>query len=295
LALAEGKIVATARLNGIDLHFEVHGEGAPLVLAHGYTASLEMWRDQVAPLSARYRLVIYDTRGHGKTTAPTSMDEYDMARHYAADLLALIDHLGIERGYAGGLSMGGMIAQELALRHPERVSALLLFDTGPGMSAMQRDPAVTQRFEQFRSMLNTVARTQGMAAVIDAMRNNGPWTMRAGDGPLPPAIQRHIDGMRSMSVDGYLGGALAMREWNGTLDRLHEIAAPTLVLVGERDNLLEPSRAIHSRIAGSRFVVLRNSGHGTNMWRPQAFTDATLDFLADVEAGRSVAGELTVE
>jgi proline iminopeptidase len=85
-----------------------------------------------------------------------------------------------------------------------------------------------------------------------------------------------------------------MQEWAGSLDRLHEIAAPTLVLVGENDNLLAASREIHKRIAGSRFVLLRNSGHGTNIWRPDAFAAETLDFLAACDAGEPVAGEYVV-
>ena len=283
-----------ARLNGIDINYEVHGDGTPLVLAHGYTASLEMWRDQVEAFSSKYTLVIYDTRGHGKTTAPESMDAYDLARDYAGDQLALMDHLGVAQAYVGGLSMGGMIAQEFALQHPDSIKALLLFDTGPGMGGMQRDPAVAQRFAQFREMLSSMAKTKGMSGVIDSMRQ-GPWAMNRGDGPLPPAIQRHIDGMRTMSVDGYLGGAHAMQSWRGTIDRLHSVTAPTLVLVGENDNLLGPSREIHRQIAGSRFVLMKKSAHGTNMWRPQAFIDATLDFLADVDAGRPVAGEITID
>jgi len=286
--------MTVARLNGIDINYEVHGDGTPLVLAHGYTASLEMWRDQVDALSAKYRLVIYDTRGHGKTTAPASMDDYDLALDYAGDQLALMDHLGIAQAYVGGLSMGGMIAQEFALQHPDRIKALLLFDTGPGMGGLQRDPAVAQRFAQFREMLSSMAKTKGMSAVIDSMRQ-GPWAMNRGDGPLPPAIQRHIDGMRAMSVNGYLGGAQAMQTWRGAFDRLHTIAAPTLVLVSENDNLLGPSREIHRQIARSRFVLMKKSGHGTNMWRPQPFIDATLDFLAAVDAGRPVAGEITID
>jgi 3-oxoadipate enol-lactonase len=283
-----------ARLNGIDINYEEHGAGTPLVLAHGYTASLEMWREQIDALAAKYRLVIYDTRGHGKTSAPASIDNYDMARDYVADQLALMDHLGIERSYVGGLSMGGMIAQEFALQHPDRIDALLLFDTGPGMGMMRRDPAMAQRFEQFRGMMENLARTQGMSAIIDAMRNS-PMAMNRGSGPVPDAVRRHIEGMRSMSVDGYLGGAHAMQTWRGTLDRLHTITAPTLVLVGEDDNLLGPSREIHRQIAGSRLVVLKHCTHGSNMWRPQPFIDATLAFLADVEAGKPVAGEITVD
>lgn len=284
-----------ARLNGIDINYEVHGEGTPLVLTHGYTASLEMWREQVQGLSAMHRLVIYDSRGHGRTTAPADMEQYSLARDYLADKLALMDHLGIGEAYVGGLSMGGMIAQEFALQYPARVKALLLFDTGPGMGAM-RDPAARAQFDQMRNMMTQIAKTKGMGAIVDMMRNS-PMAMRmgvAGAGAIPEAVRRHVDGMRQMSVDGYLGGAKAMQDWPGTLDRLQEITAPTLVLVGENDNLVEPSREIHRRIAGSRFVLIGNSGHGTNMWQPRAFLDETLSFLADAAAGRSVAGERTV-
>ncbi|HYM14489.1 MAG TPA: alpha/beta fold hydrolase, partial [Dehalococcoidia bacterium] len=255
-----------ARLNNIEINYEMHGDGPPLVLAHGYTATLDMWREQVPALSAKYRLVIYDTRGHGATTAPADMDAYDMVRGYVADQAALIDHLGIDRAYVGGLSMGGMIAQEFALRHPERVRALLLFDTGPGMGAM-RDPARATQFAQMREMMQALARTKGMAAIVDAMRNS-PMTFRPAAGAaIPDAARRHVENMRRMSVDGYLGGSKAMQDWAGTLGRLGSITAPTLVLAGESDSLLPASRAIHREIAGSRFVLLKGAGHGTNIWR----------------------------
>jgi pimeloyl-ACP methyl ester carboxylesterase len=284
-----------ARLNGIDINYEVRGSGTPLVLTHGYSASLEMWREQVAPLSAKYRLVIYDSRGHGKTTAPADMDQYGIARDYVGDKLALMDHLGIEQAYVGGLSMGGMIAQEFALQHPDRVKALLLFDTGPGMGALVQDASRIAQFTQMREMMQTLARTKGMAAIIDGMRNS-PMAFRPAGGasPIPDAARRHIENMKQMSVDGYLGGSKAMQDWGGSLDRLHEIAVPTLVLVGEQDNLLAASRAIHGKIAGSRFVLLRNSGHGTNIWRADAFTTETLDFLAAVDAGEPTDGEFVV-
>jgi pimeloyl-ACP methyl ester carboxylesterase len=132
-----------------------------------------------------------------------------------------------------------------------------------------------------------------MSAIIDMMRQNPFGVGRRG--PVPAAVQRHIDGMREMSVDGYLGGAQSMQGWVGTIDRLASITAPTLVLVGENDNLLQASRAIHSKIAGSRFVLLRNCMHGSNLWRPEAFLAAVMSFLADVDAGHAVAGEVTIE
>jgi pimeloyl-ACP methyl ester carboxylesterase len=241
-----------------------------------------------------YRLVIYDSRGHGATTAPAEMDRYEIARDYVADQVALMDHLGIERAYVGGLSMGGMIAQEFALQHPARVAALLLFDTGPGMGVMARDPALTARFDQLRTMTQALARTKGMSAIVEAMRNSPMAFRPPGGAPIPDGVRRHVENMRKMSVDGYLGGGKALHEWRGSAERLREIAAPVLVLVGSQDNLLGASRFMHEQIAGSRLVVLANSGHGTNLWRPQAFERATLDFLADVAAGRTVAGELFI-
>jgi 3-oxoadipate enol-lactonase len=283
--------MTTAHLNGIDIHYETHGDGTPLVLAHGYTATLAMWRAQQAAFASRYRLVLYDTRGHGETTAPPDLDAYDLARDYVADQLALMDHLGIGRAYVGGLSMGGMIAQEFALQHPERVAALVLCDTGTGMG-LQRDPAVAARFRQMRDMIHGMARKRGMSAVLDAMRDS-PMRFRP-DGPMPPGVRTHIENMLTMSVDGYVGGWTAMQTWAGTFDRLHRITAPTLVLVGEHDQLVGPSRAIHAGVAGSRFVLMRDAAHGTCVWRPQAFADAVLGFLADVDAGRDVAGEFVV-
>jgi len=283
-----------AALNGVEINYEVHGEGTPLVLAHGYTASLTMWRLQQQQFSAMHRLVIYDMRGHGDTTAPADMDRYDIDRDYVADQLALMDHLGIERAIVGGLSMGGMIAQAFALRHPERVQALLLFDTGPGMGPAARDPGMAARFDQVRDVMQSLARTKGMSAIVDAMRERGDASRAPEGSPMAAAMRAHLENMAKMSVDGYLGGGKALHEWRGSVERLHEVAVPTLVLVGAQDPLLAASRVMHERIAGSRLVVLANAGHGTCVWRPQAFTRATLDFLADVAAGREVAGEFLV-
>lgn len=282
-----------AHLNGIDINYEEHGTpgGDALVLAHGYTASLDMWRDQMPAFGAKYRVVIYDTRGHGATTAPADMESYDLARDYVADQVALMDHLGIDRAYVGGLSMGGMIAQEFALQHPQRVKALLLFDTGPGMG-VQRDPAMRQRFEQMRGLMQTVARTKGMSAIVEMMRNSAiPGLSR---GAVPDAVRRHAENMTKMSVDGYLGGSKSMQDWAGSLDRLGSIAAPVLVLVGDKDNLLGASRVIHEKIIGSRFVLIRGVGHGSNFWNPQAFESATVQFLSDVEAGAPIASDVTL-
>ena len=284
-----------AHLNGIDINYEVHGDGTPLVLAHGYTASLDMWREQVPAFSARYRLVIYDTRGHGATTAPIEPERYDIARDYVADQLALMDHLGIDVAYVGGLSMGGMIAQEFALQHPDRVKALLLFDTGPGMTGLLRAPQsgrpaeLRAGLEQARAAIQAAARRKGMTAIVDDLRESSAAFLPSGGGLLPDAVRRHVENMRKMSVDGLIGANQAMHDWPGTYERLAAIKVPTLILVGQEDPLLVVATRMHRIIRGSRLVVLRRSGHGTNLWRPEAFARRTLQFLADVEAGRPIA------
>lgn len=284
-----------ARVDGIDINYEVHGEGYPLVLAHGYTASLRMWDDQIATFATAYRVAVYDSRGHGDTKAPKDLERYSLSRDYVGDQLALMDHLGIERAHVGGLSMGGMIAQEFALQHPDRVKGLLLLDTGPGVGSVRRDTAIAARFGQFRSMMQGLARTNGMGAIVQVMRNSPIAFRPAGDAPLPAGVRRHGEGMLKMDVDGYLGGARAIQDWAGSADRLQELRMPALVLVGEQDQLLPASRIIHGKIAGSRFALLRNCGHGSSVWRPAAAARVIMDFLADVDAGRHVAGEITVE
>lgn len=284
----------TARLNGIEINYEALGEGPAMVLAHGYTASLRMWDAQIPALSERYRVIVYDARGHGATSAPADMERYNLARDYVGDQLALMDHLGVDRAHVGGLSMGGMIAQEFALRHPQRLRSLLLFDTGPGMPAAMRDPAVRARMDQVRATVRKAAGARGMAAIVESMRESPLASMARGTASLPQAARAHMETMANMSIDGYLGGAKAMQDWPGTIDRLHRVAVPTLVLVGEHDQLLAASQAMHHVIAGSRYVLLRDCWHGSCVWRPDAFLQATMAFLDDVEAGRSVVGEMTL-
>src|SRR3990172_5677407 len=121
--------MSKAKVNGIELAYEVHGEGTPLVLAHGFTATKEMWENQIGPFSQRYRVVVYDARGHGESEAPPADDPRYSLDSFVEDQHALMEHLEIERAHIGGLSMGGMIAMRFALAHPQMTNALLLTDT----------------------------------------------------------------------------------------------------------------------------------------------------------------------
>jgi 3-oxoadipate enol-lactonase len=196
-----------------------------------------------------------------------------------------MDHLEIRQAYVGGLSMGGMIAMRFALKYPERVRALLLCDTGPGLEGPYR-----HWFNALYGSALNLVRTEGVGAWLKRM-----WPVLAQAlppaGQLPAGVRRHFEGLERMSAYGFLGGAQALRDQENVLERLSQIRVPTLIIVGDRDLLLSDSRAMQKRIAENQFVLIRNSLHGTAVWQPEAFTKAVLDFLALVDAGQPVSGE----
>jgi len=281
----------TAKVNGIELAYEVYGDGFPLVLAHGYTASKEMWEAQVGPFSQRYRVIVYDARGHGESEAPPADDPGYNLRTFVEDQRALMEHLGIGEAYVGGLSMGGMIAMRLALKHPKLTRALLLCDTGPGLGDLPSHFGMGDRWRVQRAAVEALARTQGVATMMRTLYAQRPELQRfSGTDELPVGVRAHVQRLGRMSVEGFIGGGRALAAQGSVLERLGEITAPTLILVGDQDFLRGPSEQMQRRMPGARFVLIKGSGHGTCLWQPEKFTAAVLDFLSDVEAGRPVAG-----
>jgi pimeloyl-ACP methyl ester carboxylesterase len=277
-----------ASVNGIELAYEVYGDGPPLVLAHGYIASKEMWDYQIGPFSERYRLVVYDMRGHGQSGAPPEDDPgYTMAT-LVEDQRALMDHLGIDQAYVGGLSMGGGIAMRFALSYPQRVRALLLFDTAAGPTAAGRE--IQRWWQTNHDMIASFIRSSGVADTLRNLYAQRVQAPGAAAADPPTEVREFMARMQDLSPDGFLGAGRALWEQDDVLDRMAEVSVPTLVLVGDMDFLLEPSKAMHANLPHARFTLVRGSGHGTAMWQPAKFTSAVLDFLADVEAGRPVAG-----
>ena len=270
-------------VNGIRLHYQVHGEGAPLVLAHGYGATLDMWARQTEAFSQKYQVVVYDMRGHGRTEAPRDWASYNLD-DYVEDQRQLMDHLGIDTAYVGGLSMGGAIALRFALAYPQRLKALLLCDTSARNFALQGDgsgsaPGAVRRFI-FRDVVPAgfvLVRYLPLERLLQ-LRN------------APEDAKSYARNLRQHTALGLRGAWHALMGQVNLEDRLDEIRVPTLIIVGERDPLLAPSRIMQQRIAGCRFVLIKDSGVGT-VGRPEAFNKAVLEFLEDVEAGRSVEGE----
>ena len=268
-------------VNGIRLHYRVFGTGAPLVLAHGYGATLEMWAGQIGAFSKRYQVVVYDTRGHGRTEAPREWSSYALD-DYVEDQRQLMDHLGIDTAYVGGLSMGGAIALRFALAYPERLKALLLCDTSARNWALRGDGVA-------QSGLGAAARRVVFLDVVPlsfALARYLPLERLPRYRNGPEGARSYIRHLRNQSARGLRGAWHALMGAEDLENRLGEIRVPTLIVVGDHDPLLAPSRIMERGIPGSRFVLIRGSAHGTAGMQPEAFNEAVLSFLADVEAGR---------
>lgn len=276
-------------VNNIRLHYEVRGEGEPLLLAHGLGATGDMWAPQVEAFSRKYRFITYDLRGHGCSEAPHNWTGYTLD-DYVEDQLQLMDHLDIDTAYVGGLSMGGAIAVDFALAHPERLKALLLCDTSARNYALQgKDtPRSGVRASMRKFALSEVfPRTVILARHLPLERLPQKYNRKE-------SIDSYMESLRGQSACGFRGAWHALMGQPNLEDRLGEISVPTLIIVGDHDPLLTPSRAMQERIPGCRFVLIKDSTHGTSGAQPEAFTKAVLDFLADVEAGRPVAGETSL-
>jgi 3-oxoadipate enol-lactonase len=257
--------------NGIVTHYVLEGPaGAPVVtFSHSLAASLEMWEPQVAAIADRYRVLRYDTRGHGGSEVPPGPYTLEML---ADDVLGLLDALGVERTHFVGLSMGGMIAQAVALKRPGVLASLVLADTACRMPP-DSGPLWDARI--------AMAESQGMAALAEGTIERWftpPFIERA-----PEVVDRVRMLIRTTPPHGFAGCSQAIRTLDYA-DRLREIRTPTLIVVGQEDlgTPVAAAEAIHAAIAGSKLVVLPSAAHLSNVEQAEKFNHALLGFLADL-------------
>lgn len=258
------------RIKADDLHVscQLTGPGdAPVVcLSHSLACSGLMWEPQMGVLNDRFRVLRYDIRGHGGTDAPPG--PYSMDR-LGDDAVAMLDVLGIKRVHWVGLSMGGMIAQNLALRYPDRLLSLALCDT---LSAVPEDAQAV-----WQERIDTAER-EGMGPLCEPTL--GRWftaDFLKKNSPVVEAIRTQI---LQTPVTGYIGCCEAIRRID-YLDQLEGVRLPTAIIVGAEDPATPPSvsEAIHERIRGSTLTLIDGAAHLTNVEQPQAFSSALLKFL----------------
>jgi 3-oxoadipate enol-lactonase len=256
-----------------NLNHRLEGpEGAPvLVLSNSLGTALEMWDDQAPALRERFRILRYDTRGHGASPAPPGPYAID---DLGRDVLYLLDALGIGRASFCGLSVGGMTGMWLAGEAPERVDRLVLCCTS---SLLGPKSLWDERID--------TARTKGMGALVDSVTER--WFTPGFRSRNPAAVEKVAAMLRATDPEGYAGCCAAIRDMD-LRERLPSIQAPTLVVSGADDPATPPEhgRLIAEAIPGARFVVVPDASHLANMERPEEITRLILDHLEPVAAAR---------
>jgi 3-oxoadipate enol-lactonase len=256
-----------SRVNGININFEIDGpDNAPwLVLSNSLLTNLSMWDDQVATLARSFRVLRYDQRGHGGTEATAGDYSFDLL---VADIIALLDMLGISRAHFCGLSMGGMTALFLAQRHPQRFDRIVACDCGPASTEASA--------QQWKERIEIAGR-DGMEALVE------PTIARW----FPPdflatksSVLDKVRGMiRATPFAGFRGCAMALSNYD-LRPGLPGIDRRTLLIVGTKDATVGGIRQIKEAVRGSALVELEGAGHISNVEQPAAFTRAVSDFLS---------------
>ena len=257
-------------VNGIRFNVSITGkpEGEVLVLSHSLCTNLAMWDEQMAPLATDFRVLRYDTRGHGASDAPEGAYTLEQL---GEDAIGLLDALGIEKVIWLGLSMGGMIGQSIALHHPQRLEKLILASTAAVMGD-QLQPVWQDRISR--------AQSTGMSSLVAEILERwfSPTYLEAN----PPPVQRIRQQILSTPVPGFIGCCEAIRHLD-YLERIAAIQMPTLIMVGEDDpgTPVAFSEAIHARIAESQLCLIPAARHLCNIEKSQAFNARLLEFLSE--------------
>jgi len=252
--------------NGIDINYTIEGEGPWLAMSHSLACNLHMWDEEARRLSKRYRVLRYDTRGHGASSAPAGAYTLDML---ADDLHGLLQALGVRSTHFVGLSMGGMIGQTYALKYPGVFKSLALCDT------TCRYPA--EAGPMWADRIRTVE-AGGVEPLVEMTMSR--FFSEPFRKARPEVVEAVAAMMRATPAPGYLGCCHAIPKINLT-SRLKEIRCPAVVIVGKDDpgTPVAMAEEIHQAMPGSRLVVIPDAAHLANLEQPDAFNQALAEFL----------------
>lgn len=250
------------------LWWDEEGQGEPVLLIMGLGYSSDMWFRLLPDLSARYRTLRFDNRGVGRTGVPPGPYTVETM---AADAVAVLDAAGVDRAHVVGASMGGLIAQEVALSHGDRVRSLVLGCTGPGGEEMvPAEPAALEMIMARATMSAEEAAEVAIPFVYAAST-----TREAIDEDF--RVRMEIP----TSPEGYTNQVMGVTGWGGSYGRLTQIDVPTLVLHGTADRLVNPenARVLAEAIPGAELVLLEDASHVFFTDQPEAAAKTILSFL----------------
>lgn len=262
----------TVEVNGASIFYSSQGEGEPMVLIHGYPLSGELFRDNVGPLAASYRVITVDLRGFGRSEAP---DDQASIETYATDVLAVMDELGIDEAIVGGMSMGGITIFEMVRQAPERLSGIVLIDT-------VHLPAATAEAAMWRGVA-AQAEEEGVASLADFLMPD----MLSGNARMNrEELVEHLSGLvEQASLEGAVGGANALADRPDSTATLGDITVPTLIIVGLEDTLtpFEVHEEMQGAIEGSELVIIPDAAHASNFEAAEAANEAILEWANAIE------------
>jgi 3-oxoadipate enol-lactonase len=260
--------------SGCHLNYCVDGDSRrePLLFSNSLGTTHELWGPQVDALSSRFRIIRYDTRGHGASDAPRG--EYTIEQ-LGLDAIAILDAVGVERAHVCGLSLGGLTAMWLGVNAPERVCSLTLSSTAARIGSVSM---WTERIKEVNA--------NGVASLADAAM--GRWFTagyRAAHADIVAVYHRMLG---ATPADGYVGCCAAIRDAD-LREAIKTVAAPTLVIAGREDPVTPPSDAedMRARIDGARVEIL-DAAHIANVEQAQVYNDLVSSFITEIS--RSVNG-----
>ena len=267
--------------DGVSLYAEAHGEGLPVLFSCPLNTTRENWRPQVVPLTAAgFRVVLWDYRGHGRSDAPDDPDAYSIEQ-VVDDLGRVLDWAAPgEAAVLAGLSFGGLASLHFTLRHPDRVRALVLIDSGPGF----KNPKAQARWEASCQKTASFIEAKGMAEFAARATE-----LTVGRDPSLPAAQAARAAIAAQASHGlaHFGRRIAGPA-PPVIDELPQIEQPALVLVGEEDEAyLRAAEVMASKLPHAESVTLEGAGHVVNIEAAEAFNAAVLGFLERVQTGRA--------
>lgn len=247
-ATGAGSFVTTE--DGARIYYEVHGQGEPLVLVHGYPLNSGLFRDNVGPLSEQYQVITPDLRGYGRSETP---DDQGSVATYASDVFAVMDELGVDQAIIGGMSMGGPTVFEMYREAPERFRGLILNDTIAAASS----PTEAGLWQG----VGKQAETMGVASLVDSLM---PDMLTAETRMNNPELVTYLGNlMKQASQDAAVAGASALETRPDSAATLAEITVPTLILTGKDDTLYpyEIAQSLNKGILNSELVLLPGAAH----------------------------------
>lgn len=266
-----------AIVNGINMYYEVHGQGEPLILIMGSFGSLEAWSLQIHAFQKHYEVIVFDNRGIGRTDK--SPEPYSIAT-MADDTVSLMDHLGIDKAHVLGMSLGGPVAQDIAINYPQRVKRLVLICSF----------AVSDGTNLHTDMIKAFGAEEGRQQVdlrgidfLEIMKTTV--SLAFNDKLLRDSLLAQAESwFKQFDIEGFVRQWEAVASYNA-LDRLNRIEARTLVLTGTEDRIINPhsSEVIAGLIPNSRLVKIEDGSHAFFMEMSDRFNTEVLDFL---QAGR---------